>query len=536
MQLSGTAGWSQFSTFQNPTGVMFSNATGDNIQYDIRLTVSNTVGSDTATGTNYITVYPDAPTANFNFAPSSINDSETVDFTDMSSGGPVSWSWERKLSSDSSWEQFSTDQNPTGVVFTNTGGSPVTYDIRLTASNSGGSDEAYVGSAITVDPAGPIAAFHANTTSLANGGATDFVDESSGFPDTYSWDRSPTGAETWETFSTMSTPMSISFTNSGDTDLVLDIRLSVSSAYGSNSYTRTGYMTIYPDAPTADFSVSNTEVTGDNTATIDFTDLSTKAPSAWTWERSPTGEGIWETFSTDQNPSGVTFTNNTPSDVLYDIRLTAVNSGGSGDTTKTAYITVHPAPIAPVADFSADDTTLDSDQQMNFFDGSTNSPTSWVWEQSLTALNDWTVFSSDQNPANYAFPSNNTTGDVTYDIRLTAANAAGSDTITKTAYITVHAAPPSADFSASPLEINDGDSVNFTDLSTGGISSWNWERKASDEPDDNFATFSTDQNPTAISIANGTVSDQTQDIRLTVSNDSGSSALRRDAYILVHPS
>ena len=58
-----------------------------------------------------------------------------------------------------------------------------------------------------------------------------------------------------------------------------------------------------------------------------------------------------------------------------------------------------------------------------------------------------------------------------YNVSLTASNIAGSNTTTKTGYITVSAAPipPSADFTGSPLSGTVPLTVTFTDNSTGTL-------------------------------------------------------------------
>lgn len=90
----------------------------------------------------------------------------------------------------------------------------------------------------------------------------------------------------------------------------------------------------------------------------------------------------------------------------------------------------------PVADFSGDQTNICEGTTVTFTDLSTNTPTSWLWN--ITPGAGWTfsggTSNSDQNPQ----VDFTTAG--TYTIELTATNADGSDTETKTDYITVVAA------------------------------------------------------------------------------------------------
>jgi serine protease len=104
---------------------------------------------------------------------------------------------------------------------------------------------------------------------------------------------------------------------------------------------------------------------------------------------------------------------------------------GSGRIDAFAAVTCASATLAypPVADFSANLTTISAGASINFTDLSIYNPTSWNW--SFTGGTPAT--STSQNPANITY---NTPG--TYAVSLTATNANGNDVETKTAYITVN--------------------------------------------------------------------------------------------------
>ncbi|WP_292754764.1 PKD domain-containing protein, partial [Methanobacterium sp.] len=88
-------------------------------------------------------------------------------------------------------------------------------------------------------------------------------------------------------------------------------------------------------------------------------------------------------------------------------------------------VTVNYAPETPVANFTADKTSGSDSLTVKFTDSSSNYPTSWTWD-----FGDGTT-STEQNPTHtYSAPG-------TYTVKLTATNLAGSDTMTKTGYITV---------------------------------------------------------------------------------------------------
>lgn len=84
---------------------------------------------------------------------------------------------------------------------------------------------------------------------------------------------------------------------------------------------------------------------------------------------------------------------------------------------------------APVADFSGSPTTINAGQSVTFTDASTNTPTTWSW----SFPGGTPSVSNVQSPpaVTYANPG-------TYNVSLTVTNANGTDTETKTSYITVN--------------------------------------------------------------------------------------------------
>jgi Zn-dependent metalloprotease len=122
------------------------------------------------------------PVADFSASATTINEGDSVTFTDLSTNTPTSWSWGFPGGTPSS----STAQNPT--VTYNTAG---TYDVTLTATNACGSDgETKVGY-ITVLPIcqPPVADFTASATSINTGDSVTFTDLTTNSPDTWAWTR-----------------------------------------------------------------------------------------------------------------------------------------------------------------------------------------------------------------------------------------------------------------------------------------------------------------------------------------------------------
>jgi PKD repeat protein len=162
-------------------------------------------------------------------------------------------------------------------------------------------------------------------------------------------------------------------------------------------------------APTADF--SGTPTSGTAPLSVAFTDASTGTPTSWAWTFGDGGT------SSSQNP---THSYTTPG--TYTVALVATNATGSNTKTRTGYVTVGGA---PTADFSGTPTSGVAPLSVTFTDTSTGTPTSWAW-----TFGDGGT-SSSQNP------THSYTSSGVYTVTLVATNTAGSNTKTRTGYVTV---------------------------------------------------------------------------------------------------
>ena len=100
--------------------------------------------------------------------------------------------------------------------------------------------------------------------------------------------------------------------------------------------------------------------------------------------------------------------------------------------TATVNITATASAVPPVADFIGIPSTGVAPLAVNFTDLSTGSPTSWAWS-----------FGDGKHLCSRKIPSHTYTNPGTYTVTLIATDAGGSDSETKTGYITV-TAPPTA--------------------------------------------------------------------------------------------
>ncbi|MFT6746944.1 MAG: PKD repeat protein, partial [Glaciecola sp.] len=112
---------------------------------------------------------------------------------------------------------------------------------------------------------------------------------------------------------------------------------------------------------------------------------------------------------------------------------------------------------APIAAFSGSSTTICAGESVTFNDASTNTPSSWAW----TTTGGNPTSSTSQNQAVVY----NTPG--TYTVSLIATNAGGSDTETKTNYITVTANRTVGTASSTPTLCANTALTNITHATTG---------------------------------------------------------------------
>jgi PKD repeat protein len=449
------------STEQNP--VVIYNTPGT---YNVTLEASNINGSDTETKVDYITVTTlQPPVADFTASDTNISEGDSITFTDSSTNNPTSWSWSFPGGTPSS----STEQNPT--ITYNTEG---TYNVTLTATNGAGSDEEIKVDYITVTIVLPTVG---NTTVFAT---TSVTPNRRAMPFTMPEDGTIQNVTMYH--------------EGGSGGLILGVydgatlpqnRLGVTAATPINS--SAGWQTI--DLATPAF------VAGGTTVWL-----------AWVYESIP---GIrYQTGtpgraqSTDLWAGGMPdpFGTSTLADFLYSIYASYIPSGGQ----------------PPVADFSASATIITEGDSVTFTDLSTQNPDGWDW----TFEGGTPATSTAQNPTVTYYTAG------TYTVTLTASNAFGSDTETKVDYITVEppGQPPVADFSASATIITEGDSVNFTDLSTNNPDAWDWTFTGG------TPSSSTLQNPTVTYYTQGTYT-----VELTATNAFGSDTETKVDYITVEP-
>ena len=247
--------------------------------------------------------------------------------------------------------------------------------------------------------------------------------------------------------------------------------------------------------PVASFTANVTS--GSAPLSVQFIDTSTNNPTSWLWLFGDGGS------STSQIPSHQYTTSGT-----YTVTLTATNADGSNTVTHSGYITASKIAAKPAASFVSSVSSGDVPLVVQFVDASTNSPTSWAWSFGDGGTD------TTQNPSH----KYSTTG--TFTVTLTSTNAAGSDTISKAAYITVNPAstPPVASFVATKTTGTTPLGVQFIDATTNSPTAWVWSF--------GDGATSLQQNPLHTYISAGTYT-----VTLTASNNAGSSTITQTGFV-----
>ncbi len=265
------------STAQNP--VVTYNSTGN---FKVTLTATNSGGSDTKSVDNYITVNttPTPPAANFIADNTSIKAGSSVQFSDLSSNNPTSWSW----SFEGGTPATSTAKNPT-VTYSSAGD----FNVTLTATNADGSNTKVIDNYISVSAlTPPNVNFDADNTLIKAGNSVQFSDLSSNNPTSWSWSFEGGTPAT----STAQNP-TVSYNSTGD----FKVTLTATNADGSNTKVVDNFITVNTlTPPVVNFDADNTSIKVGSS--VQFTDLSSNNPTSWSWSF----EGGTPATSTAKNP------------------------------------------------------------------------------------------------------------------------------------------------------------------------------------------------------------------------------------------
>lgn len=271
----------------------------------------------------------------------------------------------------------------------------------------------------------PVASFTATPTTGIAPLSVQFTDTSTNTPTSWSWNFGDSST------STSQNPATHTYSAAGNYTVVL----TATNDGGSSSSTQ--YITVI-DKPITAFSANATS--GFKQLAVLFTDASTNSPTSWLWDFGDGGS------STDRNATHFyTRAGN------YTVNLTASNIAGSNSTLKTKYISITTDVQAPVAAFSADKLTGNKPFTITFTDASTNWPTEWLWDFGDGNSTNATV----QNPV-HTYSSVGT-----YSVNLTASNEGGSNSCTRTGYITILNLTPLSNYRFININVANDEGVKY---------------------------------------------------------------------------
>jgi PKD repeat protein len=425
------------STVQNPNHSYASAGT-----YTVTLEASNAAGTCSAKKTDYITVFvPSAPVAEFVADDVTPIVTQPVNFTDLSTGNPTSWSW------DFGDGGASTQQNPVHQYAQ--GG---TYTVTLTATNQYGTDNEIKTAYITVNDGGSVFAQVTGT----NNDAEESTDNNPGEMYLNSTDLeigNDFGDEqiVGIRFVDINVPQSADITNArvrfmcDEADLsssqlniyfaahdIDDAPIFSSANNDISSRTLTTAQVVWPDGSVPGWDVGNIYDSPDLSAVIQ------ELVDRPGWQ---SGNSIAIMVWSDPGESSE--------------RVAEAFDGTYGPVLEFDW-GVPASPDAPVAAFAASETTICLGETISFDDNSTNIPTSWGWDFGDGG------FSTQQNPFHtYTSPG-------TYTVSLTASNSGGADN--ETIQITVNPIPV-VDAGAD-VDVCEGYSIA---LSGSGADTYTWD-------------------------------------------------------------
>ncbi len=394
---------SAIDTSPNPSHAYASNGT-----YSVSLTVTNSFGC-----TNTITqnvIVNAVPVAAFNSTTACLG--QNTNFTDITSGTPIGWTWDFGDGSP-----LNNTQNPTYLYAT-----AGTFNVTLIAFGGSGCSDTTTANVIV----NPVPAANFSTSDVCTNDTMFFTNTSTGAPDTFVWNFGDGFSDAGNNTSTNHV-----YTTAGTYSVILTV------GYGATGCTNSITIPVTAFPLTVPNFTSTTPCM--NVATT-FTDATTNTPIQWTWDF---GDG--SPVNNSQNPSHTYAT-----DGLYSVTLITENVFGCRDSIALDAI-VNPLPLAA---FTFDTVCLNA--ATTFTDQST-SAVAWSWD-----------FGDGQTSTNNS-PTHTYALDGSYNVTLIVTNIFGcTDTITHT--IIVHPNPVSSFTTNTACHTY---ATTFTDNSTAAVS-WEW--------------------------------------------------------------
>jgi PKD repeat protein len=338
------------------------------------------------------------PIAGFTADPTSGFRPLTVAFADTSTGAEVdTWLWSFGDGGTSS------QQSPTHTYET-----AGTYTVSLAISGPGGTDALTRSNYISVYE--PVKAdFYGTPVQGTFPLDVSFTDASSGPVEVWEWDfgDSETSGQQHPTHR---------YTTTGVFTVTLTVRVTGASALlpgGTDTHTRTAYITVTEPAPQVDF--VGAPRSGPAPLTVQFTSTVTGTVSAYAWDFGDDGVASSPHPSHTYRSAG-----------SFGVSLLVTGPGGTAEESKPGYVTVNAPPGVPTATFSADVVSGTAPLTVTFTAVTSGTVEHWLWSFGDSG----TAFTGPVVGHTYV-----TTG--VFDVSLTVSNTHGSFVVSQPSYITV---------------------------------------------------------------------------------------------------
>jgi PKD repeat protein len=172
-----------------------------------------------------------SPSADFSTSNTSISTGTSINFTDLSTECPSSWSWSFSGGTPST----STDKHPSGISYN----TPGTYNVSLTIDNGIGIDtETKNGYIIVANGTVPGASFNCSSANPTINNVVSFNDLSSNNPTSWTWVISPSSYTFTNTTNANSQNIDVIFSSPGS----YNIELTATNSFGSNTQSQVYYV------------------------------------------------------------------------------------------------------------------------------------------------------------------------------------------------------------------------------------------------------------------------------------------------------
>lgn len=389
-------------------------------------------------------------TANFAANPGTGTAPLVVRFTNQSTGDILRYEWD--FNGDGVVD--STERNPSIYTFA----VPGQYEAVLRVI---GADQAADEHRVTINvqipvPPAPAASFSVTPLSGAAPLVVSFTNRSTGDITGYAWDFNGDGTVD----STSAQPSPYTFATSG----TYVVSLVVIGPGGTSQPVAVSISVGEPEELPQPIAIFTTNpLFGTAPLDVTFTNHSIGNITSYVWDFD--GDGIAD--STDANPPSHTYA--TPGD--YTVSLVVSGPGGSSEPEiETITVDEPEGRAAPIAVFTAAPSFGNAPLDVTFEDRSVGDITEYAWDFSGDGVTD----SSDANPPSYLFTE---PGEYTITLVVTGPGGASEPAEQVVSVVAANEAlqPPTAAFTASPLDGSVPLEVSFTNQSVGEITGYAWD-------------------------------------------------------------